>query len=300
MPSQLPFDLFQPLRSPSPTASIPPASSTSTPFSFSFSASLSLPPARLEALWVAASFLYILGVHTFRDSVPIFARRFRFSRNALLLTHIALAIAEVSRYHIRAFFSPSSIITPDALDLLVTVAHSLTCLVLARDRKVGDRALTRPTHQSQALIRIALAALAAYAHADAQVEAAAFYQRAAVRVMNAFLYPRLLIRVGGALAALPSYSAVYAASMFVSCLLCLHDAGVRFGPQAYVAVFVANVLLNRWVAERVVESERDDAPCGIVPRLLSAAGFVELKALRDGREAVARERRENGKGEIFS
>ncbi|KAI0596637.1 hypothetical protein F4775DRAFT_563756 [Biscogniauxia sp. FL1348] len=295
MPSQLPFDLFQPLRSASPAVStvLP-----STPLSMAMP-SVSLSPARVEALWVAASFFYILSLHTFRDSVPIFTRRFQFSRNMLLMTHITLAIAEVARYHIRAFFFSSSttaVVVPDALDLVVTVAHSLTCLVLARDRKVGDRALTRPTHQSLALIRIALA-VAAVANND-NAQAAAFYHRAAVRIMNAFLYPRLLIRLGGALAALPSYSAVYAASMFLSCLLCLHDAEVRFGPQAYLAVFVANVLLNRWVAGRVVESEKAGVPCGTVPRLLAAAGFVELKALREGREAVARERRrEKGEGE---
>ncbi|KAI5918284.1 hypothetical protein F4810DRAFT_692859 [Camillea tinctor] len=296
MPSQLPFDLFQPLRSPFPTAP-----TTSSPFP-PFLPSVSLPRApRIEALWVAVSFLYILGFHTFRDSVPIFSKRFRFSRNTLLITHITLAIAEVARYHLRAFFAPpAAAVVPDVLDFLVTVSHSLTCLVLARDRKVGDRTLTRPTHQSLALIRIALAAAAYRALGAGDHAQAAFYHRAAVRIMNAFLYPRLFIKLGGALAALPSYSAVYAASMFVSCLLCLHDAEVRFGPQVYMVMFVANMLVNRWVAEKMVESERTDVPCGTIPRLLYRAGFVELKALRDGREAIVRGRNEKGRGESGS
>ncbi|KAI1495720.1 hypothetical protein F5X99DRAFT_425750 [Biscogniauxia marginata] len=298
MSSQRPFDLFYPLSSPPATASPFPPFAMSLP-------SFSLPPARIEALWVAASFIYILANYTFLESVPIFSRRFRFSRNILLLTHIALAIAEVARYHIRAFFlrAPSdsdpgaaklaAMVAPGALDVLLTVAHSLTVFVLARDRKVGDRALTRPTHQSLAAIRIGLG-VAAYAYASPAGDGlrAAFYHRAAVRIMNAFLYPRLLIKLGGALGVLPGYSAVYAASMFLSCLLCLHDAEMRFGPQVFIVVFVGNLLLNRWVAERVVESERNNIQCSPIARLLFRAGFVELKGLRDGREAVARERKE--------
>ncbi|KAI0016433.1 hypothetical protein F4780DRAFT_681218 [Xylariomycetidae sp. FL0641] len=234
-----------------------------------------------EAFWVFSTFGYVLSNYTLVRDVPVFQKRFRFSRNIVLLVHLALALAEVVRYHTRAVFWSPKPVLPTAIDAAISLAHSISVFRLARDRKVGDTILTRPTHQSLATIRIVLCLMA---FSSGSIESRAFYYRATVRIMNAFLYPRLMIRVGCLLKALPNYKSVYAAAMFLSCLLCMHDTNLRFGPQIFFGLFLGNLILNRWVSGMIIKSEaRDGEKCNPVVGFLYQEGFAELKALRDGR-----------------
>ncbi|KAI1075689.1 hypothetical protein F5B20DRAFT_594818 [Whalleya microplaca] len=233
--------------------------------------------AHLELVWVFSSYIYIFSQHTLRHALPITKKYFKPSRYKLLIIHVLLALAEVIRYHLRAVHGP---VVPQTTDLALCLAHSLTSFQLARDRKMGDPVLTRPTHQSLAAIR-AMLEIAAFAGRSP------FYHRATLRILNAFMYPRVLIKAMGLLHVLPSYRAVYAAAMFVACLLCLHDTEVPMGPQLFLVVLCGNLALNRWVAGRIVQGEitKVGKP-NIIVRLLYWAGFAELETLRVGREGA--------------
>ncbi|KAH9898822.1 hypothetical protein F4778DRAFT_199069 [Xylariomycetidae sp. FL2044] len=248
-------------------------------------AGVPLASVHIEAAWVFCAFTYILTHHSF----PVVQKTLRVSkdhsRNYILVAHVALSLIEVFRYHVRAVVRYPRPVVPDLLDLLVSVAHAYTSLSMVRDRQRGDRVFSRPSQQSLAIIKTGYA-VAAWASRPRNPATAAFYHLGVVRIMNAFVYPRVIIKLAGSLGVLPHYSAVYAASMFLSCLLSLHDAQIRGGPQLFIAIFVLNLIVNRWVAGEVVKSEKHgQRPSGIV-RALHRAGFFELKALRDNREAT--------------
>ncbi|KAI1335637.1 hypothetical protein F5Y15DRAFT_419722 [Xylariaceae sp. FL0016] len=239
----------------------------------------------VEALWIFSMFTFVLATQTFTKALPILRPTFSFSKNRVIIAHLILALIEVFRYHVRAVLRSPRPVVPDLLDLLVSLSHSYTSLDLVRERKRGDRVLSRPTHQSLAIVKAAFA-VAAFVAGPKNPVSSAFYHLGVVRIMNAFIYPRVIIKLAGILQVLPNYSAVYAAAMFLSCLLCLHDTQLRGAPQVFMGIFVLNLTMNRWVASRVLKSEQHGEKPSMVVDFLYQSGFVELKALRDGREAT--------------
>lgn len=79
--------------------------------------------------------------------------------------------------------------------------------------------------------------------------------RGSVMIVVGNIYPRLIIWVACRLRvdALKRYSDIYTMSMFVGALPTMYDTGVPMGPQVFLAFFVAFFLLERWVAQKVLQ-----------------------------------------------
>jgi hypothetical protein len=195
--------------------------------------------AYMELAWIFFTYTYILSKLTF----PKMRKIVKYPGHRCLIVHIILPIIEAFRYHIRSIWGP---VVPDVFDLCLSLSHSYTSIIAARDRKIGDKTLTRPCHQTIAFTRITCSIMA-YTLQNA------FFNQASIRILNAFFYPRLLIYTIGKLNVLPQYSNVYAASIFLSSVLVLHDGGLPFGPHLFLTVYVVNILVNRWAATKVVE-----------------------------------------------
>ena len=79
--------------------------------------------------------------------------------------------------------------------------------------------------------------------------------RGSVMIVVGNIYPRLVIWVARRLRmdALKRYSDIYTMAMFVGALPTMYDTGVPMGPQVFLAAFLAFVLLERWVAQKLVQ-----------------------------------------------
>ncbi|KAH7012198.1 uncharacterized protein B0I36DRAFT_300057 [Microdochium trichocladiopsis] len=194
-----------------------------------------------EVLWVFSSYAGVFLLHTFRRSVPVTKPSFRLQKYVLVLCHLSIPVMEICRYHLRALHGTPG---PSGGDFLLCVLHSFTAFALTSRLRVGDRSIARPTYQTITTMRFCLSA-AAYLTGDP------FLYRASIRVINGFVYPRIGIKLLNQMRILPSYSAVYTASNFVASMLSIHETQLIFGPHAYLAIFAAIVVLNRYVAEQV-------------------------------------------------
>lgn len=79
--------------------------------------------------------------------------------------------------------------------------------------------------------------------------------RGSVMIVVGNIYPRLIIWVACRLRvdALRRYSDIYTMAIFVGALPTMYDTGVPMGPQVFLASFVAFFLLERWVAQKLVQ-----------------------------------------------
>ncbi|KAH7009307.1 uncharacterized protein B0I36DRAFT_300682, partial [Microdochium trichocladiopsis] len=192
----------------------------------------------VEPLWVFSTYACVFVFHAFRRSLPIRRKNFNAFRHLTLICHIAIPIAELFSYHFRAINSQPS---PTACDLTLCLAHSFTALRLVSRLSAGDKVIARPNYQSIAFLRATLS-LIGYARGDK------FYYRASIRVINGFVYPRILIKAMSTYKILPTQAAIYTASNFTASIISLHEAQVLFGPHLFVILIGLNIFLNRWVA----------------------------------------------------
>ncbi|ORY65758.1 uncharacterized protein BCR38DRAFT_522685 [Pseudomassariella vexata] len=220
----------------------------------------------IELIWVFSTYFYIITNHTLRRPLPIFKKTFKPSRNGSLLFHLAIPLFEVVRYHVQAVHGT---VRSDFFDLLLCLAHSFTCYRLTKTRKFPHQLIMRPTFQTIITIRVLTAVIAF-------TSASPFWHRATIRILNAFVYPRLLVKSLGVLGILPNYSSTYTASTFVACILAVHDTEILFGPQIFMVMFVCNATLNRWVAVQISQSASKSLRYDVA-QVLSSAGFANLK-----------------------
>lgn len=103
-----------------------------------------------------------------RSTIPLFA-------------HIVVGLYEILRFHSQAIYGrkPVSVAT----DTSLCVLHTLTTLHLSKTLVRGD-ITTRPSYQTGGILRLSTG-LAAYITRS--------YTRDAIRMLNAFLYTRMLI-----------------------------------------------------------------------------------------------------------
>ncbi|KAK8116417.1 uncharacterized protein PG998_004698 [Apiospora kogelbergensis] len=170
--------------------------------------------------------------------------------------------------------------TADLLDLVLMLIQCHTSLVLARDRSwAGHKSILRPVYHAQALMRFLLTAgsfFLSHSCSDSlPLSPSPFPQfleilqvsatwhsperlyRASVMINVSFIYPRLLVwtlkRLGSIGPMGRRYSDIYTFSIFLSAILSMHDGGVTLAPQLYLAVLGFFVVLERWVARKVLE-----------------------------------------------
>lgn len=176
--------------------------------------------------------------------------------NVTVLVHVATGMFEVLRYYIRRFTqSDGAEVRPDILDLTSMVIQSLTAYRLARDRAfVGDKSIIRPVYHTQATCRVLLTI-------SSFVLNKPWMHRGSVMIVVGNIYPRLIIWVARRLrmGALERYNDIYTMAMFVGALPTMYDTGVPMGPQVFLAAFVAFVLLERWVAQKLVHRKALEA-----------------------------------------
>ncbi|KAK7912114.1 hypothetical protein PG985_014595 [Apiospora marii] len=209
--------------------------------------------------------------------------------------------------------------TATLLDLLLMLVQCHTSLVLARDRVwAGHKSILRPVYHAQTLFRIMFTAGSFFLSSNsfprlplinaplAQIlETIPIFEswldpsqlyRASVMINASFIYPRLLVwtlcRLGGVGPLGRRYRDVYTLSIFLSAVVAMHDGGITLGPQLYIAGVVVFVVLERWVARKVLERGAKETVVakkgpGAKDRLVDFLfwyGFVEIDMLRGGKE----------------
>jgi len=111
--------------------------------------------------------------------------------NAILTLHILASLFEAFRLRLRALTSPAPLdIIPDSWDLLACLLQCATNLYLVRRLDRGVPRMTRPAYQAGALVRAVLGAGAWWCGSAA-------WHASSVRAVDAFLYTRGVIAVGG-------------------------------------------------------------------------------------------------------
>ncbi|KAK8030072.1 hypothetical protein PG993_011363 [Apiospora rasikravindrae] len=198
--------------------------------------------------------------------------------------------------------------TADFLDLILMLIQCHTSLVLARDRVwAGHKSILRPVYHSQTLFRFLLTAgsfslssqllasnitLIVDSYFPLLFPSLKLFEkipifdtwrspeqlyRASVMVNVSFVYPRLLVwtlcRLGGVGPLGRRYRDVYTFSIFLSAVVAMHDGGVALGPQLYIAGAGMFVVLERWVARKILER---------------AGGVVSKGGVRDGERGEGR------------
>ncbi|KAK8112616.1 hypothetical protein PG984_013142 [Apiospora sp. TS-2023a] len=161
--------------------------------------------------------------------------------------------------------------TATLLDLVLMLIQCHTSLVLARDRVwAGHKSILRPVYHSQTLFRILPTVGSFFLSSDLSpqlpLEMIPVFEswvspeqlyRASVMVNVSFVYPRLLVwtlcRLGGVGPLGNRYRDVYTFSIFLSAVVAMHDGGIALGPQLYIAGVVMFVVLERWVARKMLE-----------------------------------------------
>ncbi|KAK6836787.1 hypothetical protein PG987_007282 [Apiospora arundinis] len=237
--------------------------------------------------------------------------------------------------------------TANLLDLTLMLVQCHTSLILARDRVwAGHKSILRPVYHSQTFFRVLFTTTSfllssPYKSSFLPLFLLPFLQilekiptfdtwrdpeqlyRASVMVNASFVYPRLLVwtlcRLGGVGPLGRRYRDVYTFSIFLSAVVAMHDGGIALGPQLYIAGVGLFVVLERWVAQRVLERTtrtpgesgvhrgKATAQCGngdaVLNRgdgsakkefgakdrlvdFLSWYGFVEIDKLRNGEERL--------------
>lgn len=175
------------------------------------------------ALHVIA-YAFVLASHS-RRTIPHYTATFRKPSPAPLAVHIIAGLFEIFRYHTRALNGP---VIPDRLDYLTCLLQSVTNLILAKTLLRGDYT-TRPTYQVAGIIRPILGAVALST-------GSAELHRASVKLVNGFMYTRLVIFVEKALYIdrLSSNSVLYARGVFIGAILSVCDAGLPAGVPIYI------------------------------------------------------------------
>ncbi|KAH6868986.1 hypothetical protein B0T10DRAFT_419069 [Thelonectria olida] len=218
-------------------------------------------------------YLGILVYHT-RHTAPIYRSKFKRSSSLPLLLHASAGIFEVAKYHIAGAHGP---IVPDFFDLVACLIQSATNLILSKTLVRGDKT-TRPSYQAGGLVRPFLSAAAFLAHDP-------FLHQASVKLLNAFVYTRILIFLGKRLRLnkVYSYSTIYAHGVFLGALMAFYESKLPGGVPLYIAAVAVITALNRYTSEYAalqLNGQRS-SPGRWVIRFLIWVGLTELETLKE-------------------
>lgn len=176
--------------------------------------------------------------------------------NVTVLVHVTTGTLEILRYYLRRFAQREGAeVRPDILDLTLMAIQVLTAYRLARDRAfIGDKSIIQPVYHTQATSRVLLT-LGSF------LLAKPWMHRGSVMIVVGNIYPRLAIWVACRLRldAFKRYRDIYTMAIFVGALPTMYDTGIPMGPQVFLVAFVAFVLLERWVAQKLVQRKALEA-----------------------------------------
>ena len=195
-----------------------------------------------ELLWHVLFYGAPIFYHT-RRSVLSYRVKFRKSTPLPLAAHVLAGLFEVFRYYSLACRGP---VLPDALDLAASLVQAGTGLALNKTLLRGDRHVTRASYQVVCLWRPVLSGLAFW------LQAAALH-RSSVKIINAFVYTRLIIFLAYRLRLNAMYkdSTLYAIGVFFGGLLGVNDSGLSGGVPAYILAVGIAILLNSSVSAKL-------------------------------------------------
>ncbi|VUC31370.1 unnamed protein product [Clonostachys rosea] len=191
------------------------------------------------ALIMGSAYLTIFFYHT-KKSIPTYQITFRKRSIIPLFVHILAGLCEILHFHSQAIYGRKP--APHAIDTALCVLHTVTTLHLSKTLVRGD-ITTRPSYQAGGILRLSTG-LAAY------IMKSSALHYGAVRMLNAFLYTRLLIylckRTG--LDTIQSKSSVYSQSVFLGAVIAIYESGVSGAVPLYILSVGLVVLLNHHVS----------------------------------------------------
>lgn len=182
----------------------------------------------------------ILSVHT-RFSAPQYSKVFKKASSMPLVLHIASGIWEVSSYHVRALAGP---VLPTRYDVFLCLLQSSTTLILAKPLRRGHTRMTRPCYQAGAILRPVITCIA-------YIEGSSDLHRSSVKILNGFVYTRILIWLLRRLQLVPSYRDMYNIGVFGAALMAISESSVKYGPHVYIGMVMLVALFNQRVSASV-------------------------------------------------
>ncbi|UPK92548.1 hypothetical protein LCI18_003483 [Fusarium solani-melongenae] len=162
----------------------------------------------------------------------------------MLTLHILSASFELVRYYAQAI---NEDVLPDVLDTAACFVHSATTLGLANQLLRGDQT-TRASYQAPGLMRPFVAVVAL-------LYQSVFVHRAAVKLLNAFLYTRLVIFFAKRfkMNKIHPFATIYAHGVFLGAVVAIYDSGLPARVLVYIGMVGAMMVLNRYVADSCTE-----------------------------------------------
>lgn len=146
--------------------------------------------------------------------------------------------------------------------------------MVAEGRYAGHKNIAQPVFHAQMLLRLAISFCSVFLGYPS-------LHSATIKINAAASYPRILIWATTRLNVLQNYKDIYATAMFVGGLLLMHDSGVLYGPQVFIACWAGLYVLETWVANEMVKQSREalslDRPSGYaILRKGSQICFIQL------------------------
>lgn len=181
-------------------------------------------------------FCVILIYHT-RSSAPKYQRIFHKHSSSPLLIHMAAGTFEIVRYN---YFHTE---TSDIFDLIACLLQSCTNLIMVKTLVRGNTT-TRPTYQVAGLMRPPLGLCAFFS-------ASPMMHRGSVKLVNSFVYTRIIIYVATKLRLDKRYwwSRIYADAVFYGAIIAVYESGIPAGVVVFVCMVKAVQQLNKWTSK---------------------------------------------------
>jgi hypothetical protein len=185
---------------------------------------------------VLLSFCVILIYHT-RWSAPKYQRIFHKQSSLPLVIHMAAGTFELLRYN---YFLTQ---TSDAFDLVACLLQASTNPILVKTLVRGN-ATTRPTYQVAGLMRPLLGLYAFFS-------ASPTMHRASVKLVNSFVYTRLIIYFATQVRLNRRYwwSIIYADAVFYGAVIAVYESELPAGVAVFICMVKAVQELNKWTSE---------------------------------------------------
>ncbi|KAF6823533.1 hypothetical protein CMUS01_10653 [Colletotrichum musicola] len=216
----------------------------------------------LEILWTTSWWVPLLLPAYGRMRTPTFAKYAKLPY-AGLGVHLLLGSAVLSRYYFLYATTGASPV-PDIVDLVLGLAFAASSLQMSAHVHMGFVPVVRGTFQSMALQQAAATALG-YAYGDAG------WHRAAVKILDAFVWVRWLAHYAPLLQGFRTYGARFTAAVFVSLPLCLWEGAYPAGTPAFIALLSMLLAVDKWASRKL------DGKPGPFPRALAHCGFVTVQ-----------------------
>ncbi|CAG9984402.1 unnamed protein product [Clonostachys byssicola] len=212
------------------------------------------------------AYLAIFFYHT-RKSIPSYQITFRKRSNVPLFVHIVVGLYEILHFHSQAIYGRKPV--PDATDTALCVLHTLTTLHLSKTLLRGD-ITTRPSYQAGGILRLSTGLAAYITRSDA-------LHRGTIRMLNAFLYTRMLIflskRTG--LDTIQSKASVYSQSVFLGAVIAIYESGVSGAVPLYILSVGFVILLNHHISLQI-----NSQIVQFYHTLMLWLGLAELRSIR--------------------